>query len=287
MNHPIYKRALKVNMTKLFLDYIQSRVVDFRQNAIISIFGETGTGKSYVGWRIGEYIEHIVQKYLGIYVPFTDSNVHLDLAEQLSYLKNAKICDTHMLDEQTDFYGTASVYVISTMQNIEMTARKKQVNLIFCSPCVRTHYHNYVLETFLVKWPKQRVTVNDEGYIPLGKTYCFVYSAESKNYLDPLGYITVSHPEKLQQLKNYEKKKDEYIEKVLKGEPISIEEMRQGYINDFFNHPIYKSNPDIFRFKNKIIILLNKIMPGGAPNTFKKEIADEIKLLIETNSTSL
>ena len=43
--HPIYERALKVNFTPLFKDFLISRLTKFLQNFILSIFGEPGTGK--------------------------------------------------------------------------------------------------------------------------------------------------------------------------------------------------------------------------------------------------
>lgn len=290
--HAAYKRALKLNMTKMFMDFVKSRVVDFRQNIILSIFGETGTGKSYVGWRLGEYVQWLVMTYLNINLEFDERSVHLDLASQLANLKYAKPFSVNITDEQTDFYGTGSLYVVSSMENIEATCRKVPLNFICCSPRVRTHFHNYVLETFMVEWPKQRKVVGEEGYIPHGRTYCFVYSPESKKYIIPMGYIIINHPTKLDALIRYEKKKDNYMEKIITGESISVEEIRQEHISEFFKHEMYTSNPNLFLgrsgrpVKSKIKILLNKVIPGGAPNTFRNEIATEIQMIIESKTTN-
>jgi len=279
--HPVYRKALQINYTPIFVDFLDSRLRKFLQNAILSIFGEPGSGKSYVGWSVAECMTKILSKYYN--TSFTEDNVYLDIAELSERLQHAKKGEVYMLDEQTDFFGTGSQFVLSTLQNIEMTCRKHQINLIYCAPCVRTHYHNLVLETFLCKWPEQRKTVCEEGYIPFGKTFCFVYGQESKNYLDPLGYIVVNHPKNLEALRAYEKKKDKYIKRALKGDSINLTSIRERIIDEFYESgyaEACRSKKDI-----KVAIKMLGILPDGAPNTFLDEIAHQIKMERELGIT--
>lgn len=231
-----------------------------------------------MAWTIGELLAKLLSKFYP-YVDFTDDNVFLDLAELNERLKVARPGETFVLDEQTEFYGIGSLWFVTTLQNIEMTCRKNQINFIYCSPMIRTHYHNLVLETFLNRWPEQRCTVKDEGYIPFGKTFCFVYSQQSKNYLDPMGHVTVNHPRNLEALRRYEDKKDEYIKRVLKGEAISMSKTKEAIIKAFrssrYSHLVTKKD-----ITTALKILKDKdgnsIIPDGTPNTFINEIADRI-----------
>jgi len=179
-----------------------------------------------------------------------------------------------MLDEQADFFGTGTTYVLTTLQNIEMTCRKNQINLIYCAPCVRTHYHNYVLETFMCKWPEQRRTVTEKGYIPFGKTFSFVYGQQSKNYLDPQGYIVTNHPKNLEALIRYEKKKDTYNKRVQGGDAINIKAIKERIISEYRNSkyaPSCETKKDI-----RMAIKLLGILPDGAPNTLLEDISHQI-----------
>ena len=271
--HPIYKRALRFNYAPLFMNFVESRLGNWLQNVIISIFGEPGMGKSYVGWTIGEIMTNILVKFYPNVI-FDETHVYLDLAELEERLKTAQKGETFMLDEQTDFYGTGSNFVIATLGNIEMTCRKNQINLIYCAPCVRTHYHNLVLETFMSRWPIQRCTVREKGYIPEGQTLCFVYGQQSKTFFDPLGMMKVNHPKNLEALRKYELNKDEYMARVLQGDSINISGVRNKIIAKFMESEYVDrcfSKKDI-RMALKIL----KIVPDGAPNTFLDDIAHQI-----------
>jgi hypothetical protein len=273
---PAFKKAVSENITPIIINFIESRVITYLQNVIISIFGETGLGKSYVAISLCELICKLRESHgFKTGTEWSDDHIHFDISELLDRLKYAKPGESFILDEQTTFFGTGSQYVIEQLGNIEMTCRKRQVNFFFCSPVVRTHYHNYVFEPYLTRWPKQRCTVLDKEYIPYGKTICFVYSNTSKKYLDPIGHVVVNHPKNLKVLRKYEKRKDKYIKEVLKGESINIERMIQDITEKFLNSE-YKN---IVRYKKEVKRILRKhFVPGGMPNTMIDEIATEIMM---------
>ena len=266
---PIYKRALRLNVVPVIKEFIQSRCIDYKQNVIISIFGETGTGKSYIAFVLCEYISTLNG------VPFSHKNIYIDLAELKEALKDAMPGESYVLDEQTDVFGEGSGYTIAAVKNIEMTCRKRQINFFFCSPMVRTHYHNYILESFMIRWPKQNKTVQDKGYIPFGYTYAFAYQAGSTSYLDPIGFIKTGHPKGLPYLVKYEKYKDKKIDNYLEGGTIDLETIKEKYVLKFLNDPI----ADSCLTKDEIKEGLLKVLPKGLPTKMTDSLVTRVKMV--------
>lgn len=276
-----FRFALKNNVTPMVCDFVKNRCINYKQNVIISIFGETGFGKSYVAFRMCEYIKKLQKKYLNRNIPFDENHIFIDMSEMNDFLQT-KIDEeidmtgwSFVLDEQAEMYGMGSHFEIGKLKNIEMTCRKKQINLFYCSPMVRTHYHNYILECFLTRWVKQNMTVNDKGYIPYGKTYVYVYPHDVGSFTRPLGYMILNHPEGVDYIQRYEKYKDTKIDSYLGGATLDMETIKKKVVTKYFEQPFAQNLTSV----GDISEALTSILPSGTSITFLKSIAQRIKLI--------
>jgi len=178
----------------LIINDLMQRVKHGR-NAIISIYGPTGSGKSYSGIQIANIIQKLYKKQ------FNTNNICYSSDELMKAAREAKQQDTLLFDEQSigGGFGSGSGRSISELQMLEETIRKKQINLIFISPELKTHNHNFILRTWGINRERKRSKL---------------IVSTPKN--DILGYIIVKMPPK-QIIKEYEIKKDNFLNNFLEG----------------------------------------------------------------------
>ncbi len=190
-NLPLAKADRK-KISWLFIEDLKKRS-DPRSpnNVIISIWGPTGSGKSWSALYIAYFISGLTggKVYTGFSVD-----------EILGLLKKTRPGDVILMDEQVDTFGPGSGSEAARLRNAEETMRKAGVSFIYCSPEARSHQHHFVLRTW--------------GICPSrGRSKLLVSDASSKRHL---GYIITGKPPK-DVVNEYEKRKDDFLKKVKAG----------------------------------------------------------------------
>lgn len=192
-----YALMTKRNINQLFISHCLFRF-NHNANIIVSIIGQTGTGKSYAALSLAEFFSELLNSNFDI------KNLDYDINSILKRINEFKKDNTVIMDEQTEEFGAGSGSLRMELKNFEETMRKRRINFIYCSPSLRTHTHQFVLKTYGIDYE-------------LKLSRLLVY----KNYLTgneiPLGYITLALPSK-HLIDEYEKKKDEFLDMVQKRE---------------------------------------------------------------------
>jgi len=167
-------------------------------NLIVSIYGQTGTGKSYASLSLAEYIKKIVKKLYDIepkiYVEFL-------VEELLKDIEKANKFDIFILDEAINQFGIGSGRSVQELENIENVMRKRQLVFFFNSPEVKCHLHHFVLRTHAICYDKK-------------VSKLLVYNPKKFDN-DLIGYITLKIPSE-ELVREYEKKKDAFLDIVQK-----------------------------------------------------------------------
>lgn len=144
-----YGQAIKLNMTPMFFNSLKERIVNDKLNAVISIYGPTGSGKSMAGG----YIQEFISKLTGVSI--TEKNIFFSATEAISDIEDAQAGSVFLSDEQPFQMGVGSRRESTELRNLEEIAiRKERINIVFCSPTLRDHSHHFILET----WAKNRET---------------------------------------------------------------------------------------------------------------------------------
>lgn len=229
------KTALTKNVTKLFLSEIQVRI-KLQKNMIISIFGETGSGKSYAGMRIGELISYFTYNIFRKSVPFEhDKDVHFGITpflRRIHELGDNTWNKTEILDEQFVTYGIGSTREQTDLLTLEAVVRKKQLHFIYISPELYEHIHHYILEPWDIDYQNNlsRLILYDRTRFPLG-------------------FILLNKPDD-DGLKKYSVKKDTFINTILKGQIQDRYSLLNDIAMEFSRNKEYisESNSNIRKF---------------------------------------
>ena len=209
--NPLFLSAINNRMSPSFYNWIDTRLHVQTANAIFSITGLQGTGKSYAAvWLAVEKLGN-----------FDLSHLTFDLTELLHKLKTAKRGDTFIYDEQKMEFGPGARRQKADIQAIEEACRQYQLNLIFCAPSVKTHAHQYVIEC----WGRNYA---------LKRTYSIVYSQK----MTPMGYIETGYPPE-DLMVGYNKLKEAYIRKVLDQKGTERYSEWQAMIDSLRKSPLY------------------------------------------------
>lgn len=169
--------------------YQQIKFSVLKRHTILSIFGETGSGKTWAAASLAMLIAKITKH------PFDIKNVKYDGNSIMERLKEVKRNATLIRNEQLKKWGSGSGREEQELKNAEQTMRRMHVNFIFVSPDLRDHNHHFILETHSLDETK-------------GICKMMVMSPERKY----LGYITIRKPshdiiEKLEPLDESAKRK--------------------------------------------------------------------------------
>lgn len=163
----------ELNYNRKMEEELRRRVVR-QKNLIISIFGETGSGKSYAGLSMGKLLNEIFKDEKNV-----DGDLYYFFRTQdiLENLKKMSAGDVVIMDEQVGTTGSGSHRRRTQLKAVEETLRADQINFIFIAPGVRTHKHHFILEMGGIDYEN-------------GVSKALVWT---KNQ-DLLGYITLRKP---------------------------------------------------------------------------------------------
>ena len=211
-----YSLMTKKNINQLFISHVKFRF-SHKANMILSVIGQTGTGKSYASIALGLVFSHLLNS------AFTHRNIEFDINRIIDMLAEVKTRNTLIMDEQAEEFGAGSGRTKMEMRNVEETFRKRQVNFIYNSPTLRTHSHQFVLETYGIDYKRQIAR------LLVYQTYPGI----------PLGYITLGLPPK-SILSGYEKKKDEFL-KMVEERKSSLQKYKNKIVKELLEDDKYLS----------------------------------------------
>lgn len=279
-----YKRdAIKSDMKPSLMVRV-NRLKSDGMNIIVSVAGETGVGKSTTAWVFGEWILTVYREEMKAY------RMMFDDGELLEMMEESDLGDVYIKDEQVDTYGPGSNQMSSQLQNIEMTVRKGEVSLIYCSPDVKMHSHHYIFEPVLKLWNcKLFPWIKNRNQV-----FSWVYKTTGAwNKQAPMGFLLTGLPrgtsinEKAKthrkkiifplEYKKYLKNKDEFIAKVKRGDVSS----GSSFIEDKTAEEFIK-NEDLMEYKrNKDILTALKRIDKPYNRNFTSGQLSQITELIK------
>ena len=211
-----YSDALKKDQTKKIVEEFKMIAIN-PMNLIISIEGPQGSGKSWQVQFLAEKLEELGNLRYDI------DNVRFSVTDMNKRVQEVKRRSILILDEQVLAYGLGTGTERSTLLNIERTIRKNKLCLFFLAPDFIRHIFHYHLEV----WEMGSNRPWDFS-IPLSNQWKYTKSIIFDRKLHPFGYIITSKPTKIKFLTEYEKRKNEFITRLLE-ERI---ENREKYVYD-------------------------------------------------------
>jgi len=185
-----YLKAWKNNLTVKLDNEIITRMNN-GLNWIIEIVGETGSGKSEVGFNINFKCQKALK-----YKELVKDNYAFSYTEATTLAQKYDNRWTIQVDEQVrNNFGQGAKRELSALQDLEDTQRADQLNFIFVSPTSRPFHTSlhYIIRTWWIDYEKK---IN----------YCLVFEPDDIKLQRPLGYIEV----KRQNTKEYMKFLNEY-----------------------------------------------------------------------------
>jgi intein/homing endonuclease len=206
---------------------------------------------------------------------FSVDKIFFEIDQLVNARKFLKTGDCVLVDEMATAFGIDSNRINIMIQTMKEQLRKRSISMFYCSPTLKGNEYQssmYVFETLFIQ-----------------KETKLAFHAYKTNELHTLGYVTIPHPlnfvsKKL--LVDYEKKKDEHLNRVLEGTGDSVEERAQQTVKD----PLFiKANKLYCEARGyipyKILVqLVEKIYPEFKGSVIVYEIADRIKTNQEISS---
>lgn len=194
--HPSHRRAFdnRFDITSIFRDeMIRKRDSDIPQHSILEIIGDTGSGKSETAMNIAlEWITHGPNQV----------KICMEASSFNEIAATANPGDCVIRDEQPKRVGLGSIRETLQMLNAGEIMRKFKFNIILVSPTPRSYVLAHYRLTTL--WMDIEERVNRLAVLDPHRQLC-------------LGSITVPIRNNNPLRREYESKKDEFIEATRKG----------------------------------------------------------------------
>ena len=270
LENPQYIKAWETDLTSK----IKSEIIDrmkFNLNFIIEIIGETGSGKSELGFNLNLWLQ-LALGYKGL----THDNYSFTHTGGLKLSQQYPERWTVQIDEQIrSYFGEGAKKELSSMQDLEDTVRASQSNFIFISPTHRAYHSglHYIIRTWWLDYATQT-------------NYCLVFEPQDIKLKFPIGYIAVKRPtdkEFLEFLAEYRARKMVFIQQVKnKGTRVLYYEDKADDAREIAKILSTISLPKLTKKKILSYIALN--MPEFASRYTIGElssIADMVKLILE------
>lgn len=200
-----FDSALKKDMTKdMSLEF--QLVGNNDQNQIISMEGPQGGGKSYAILFLSEEFADITGMELTIDdVHFSISNLYKDIR------KNHRRRQI-LRDEQVETYGMGTGAEKEMLLSVEKIIRKFKMCFWNISPEFVKHHFHYHMMT----WEMGSDMPIDTSK-PLEGQWKFTKSILFNRIQYPFGYVITGTPKRVKFIKEYEKKKGEFIDALFEG----------------------------------------------------------------------
>jgi hypothetical protein len=254
-----FSRSLEEDYTDIMFQTLDDRrKKNVEKNYLASIFGQQGSSKSYCGLFVCGYLNS----------DFNVENIFFDYNKLVNERYKLKPHTAVLVDEQTSLYGVDSMRISIILNALKEQLRKRSVHMIYCSPTLKEEYKtsNYVMETMFIDYEMK------ESYI-----------SYKTNELKCLGYVVIPHPlsvisKKL--LLDYEKLKDEHLDRLVSQPIDDVEERAKSICNDKFFKTAEKVYIDKIGFipYRTLIQIVNKMFPEFKGSVIVFEVCDRIRL---------
>lgn len=209
-----YANAFKYDMTGELRQKIDFTLTK-GMNLIFLVYGLPGTSKSYSALSLAKAIDKDFS---------VETNCYWDLRKFIDDLPNLRSKACYVIDEVARNWGEGSFRVLSEINTVFETVRKRQIYIIVCTP--RYFYSptwSYCLEGIV-----------GQISFELGKSRMALQTGDRKT----LGYVLFNNPLNTigkDELDRYEAKKDEFLNDVLhKGGSWAQAKALEVESSDFF-----------------------------------------------------
>jgi len=147
-----YAAALETDHTEFFLEDLLFRMTK-EKNLILTIYGETGSGKSSMAQSLYCFLTGYVNKHFNARLNETIDDVVFTGADLLKRLSEARQYQTIINDEDENrVTGTGSVREREEKMRAEEQMRGLQINTVNCSPRPRYHVSHFVIEAINIDY---------------------------------------------------------------------------------------------------------------------------------------
>lgn len=209
---------------------------DNPMNMISSVEGLQGSGKS---WSVYDLIiKQFYHSGLDLNVDYVDYSI----TDKVKNVRETKKRVIHVLDEQVEFFGMGAEAIKAMLRNIEKVIRKYKQCFWFLSPEHIPHNCHY----YFMTWEWGTNNPKWDFNIPLSDQWDYTkLLIFDRNYKWPFGHVLTGKPQDMNFVRQCEKKKDEFLDKLLEGtigNPMSFvrekaEELyqRKGFKDSFEN----------------------------------------------------
>lgn len=194
------------NITDKFMENYRNR-----DSGVYWVYGSTGSGKSSLAIALA------VDKQRN----FNGSKQIVMTNDELkNVVYSSKEGDVFIRDETVKDFGEGSGQMISTIQDLTETLRQRQNSFFLLSPVIKGQpFVHYYLEVLQCNVPLDAKSM--KKYIGAGNTELFFRVGVQDKNLHYLGYILVSVEVNSHVWVDYQKKKNDFLEKMASGERTS------------------------------------------------------------------
>ncbi|MHA1403774.1 MAG: hypothetical protein ACTSSI_08420 [Candidatus Helarchaeota archaeon] len=212
-----YKKALFKNENKTFYKTIRDSVVK-KTNLIILINGFTASGKSICAQSILHIIRREFEKEFNIEYPM---RIVFDREEFRDVLRTTKPPFGLVKDEETSESGKDSQLNLEAIKNITESIRAKQISIIMCTPLKKgATFINFRL--LMCGTDKEKDMLR-----------AFIFFADRQK---PAGIIEISYHKNKKMEEEYKKKKEEFLDEMLRTGGYAISKFSRQRLERDFQH---------------------------------------------------
>jgi hypothetical protein len=257
-----FENFLETDLTQeVYEEFDKVRQPRSQQNALVSVYGKTGVGKTYSALYWCGFLDPT----------FNAEKIFFDYNSVVYARRTFKPHTAVLVDEQARLYGVDMMRVSSILTALKEQLRKKSIHFFFVSPVIRNEYQS------------SKMVFECIYHSPKTKENLVAYKT---NELITLGHIRIPHPlntisKKL--LLEYERMKDEHLEELTEKPSDEVEDIANKVIDDQF----FKDMEKMYLQKktyipSKILVqIINKIFPEFNSSIIVHEIADRIRMTKE------
>lgn len=253
-----FGEALSNDYTETMFETLLERKNPNKEHSYIgTMYGQQGSSKSYSSLALSGFLDD----------NFSAEKIYFDVEDLVNDKHKLKSHDCVLVDEQARTYGIDSNRINIMIQIIKEQLRKRSIHMFFCSPTLKDEHTTsmYIFETLFIDEKKKL-------------SYC----AYKTNELHCLGYSMIPHPLNFinkQTLLEYEKKKDEHLDEILKEPKDSVEERSRLVMA----HDIFMKAEKLYLkargyIPHKVLVqIVEKIFPEFKGSVIVFELSDRVK----------